>query len=139
MAVVKIARERDKVLVEAAFLRQQADELNLQVRQLAELLAENQAAQASLEALEKTSSAKASASEPWLSPLGSGVYAKTNPSSESVVIEVGARAAREASPSEARLILCERAKALEKALGDAQRALQETLRRMNELNALASA
>ena len=134
-----MANERDRLMLEAAYLRQQAEELERQVQQLAALLSENQAAQASLDALSKTKSAAtaAAASEAWLSPLGAGVYAKTKPAAESVVIEVGSRVAAEKSPSEAKGILAERARAIEKALGDAQSGLNQALRRMDELAALA--
>ncbi len=129
------APDRQRFALEAAYLRQQAEELNAQVQQLAALFAENQAAQAALGALAKASAAK----EPSLSPLGAGVYAKTKPAGESVVIEVGARVAREASQSEANAVLAERAKAIEKALGEARAALSAALRRMDELGALAQA
>lgn len=127
------ATDRQRLALEAAYLRQQAEELERQVQSLAALLAENQAAQQSLDALSKASVAK----EPSLSPLGAGVYAKTKSAGDNVVVEVGARAAREATPAEAKAILGERAKAIEKALGEAQTAFSAALRRMDELGALA--
>jgi prefoldin alpha subunit len=121
--------------MEANYLRQQAQEIDAQAQQLASLLAENQAAQASLDALEKAHAAKSS--EAWLSPIGAGVFTRSKPSGESVVVEVGSRVARDATPTEAKAILAERAHAIEKALGEARSALTQTLQRMDALGAMA--
>jgi prefoldin alpha subunit len=136
------APDRQRLALEAAYLRQQAEELNAQIQQLAALLAENRGAQASLGELAKEAKASGGAKSseagaPWLSPLGAGVYSKAKPAGDSVIIEVGARVAAEKSPSEAKTILEERAKAIEKALGEAQAALSAALRRMDELGAIA--
>jgi prefoldin alpha subunit len=127
--------DRDRIAMEANYLRQQAEEINAQSQQLSALLAENQAAQASLDALAKAGAAKSS--EAWLSPIGAGVFCRAKPSGESVVVEIGSRVARETTPAEAKAILAERAQAIEKAIGEARAALTQTLRRMDELGALA--
>jgi prefoldin alpha subunit len=127
------APDRQRLALEAAYLRQQAEELNAQAQQLAQLLAENRAAQAGVDALPAAAASK----EQSFAPLGAGVFAKTKPAGDSVVVEIGARVAREATPEEAKTLLAERAKAIEKALGEAQSALTATLRRMDELNSLA--
>jgi len=135
-----LAGDRDRIVMEVNYLRQQADEINAQSQQLAALLAENQAAQQSLDALAKAHAAKdakSDAGEAWLSPIGAGVFARAKPSGESVVIEVGSRVARDATPAEAKTILAERSQAIEKALGEARAALTQTLRRMDALGSLA--
>ncbi len=125
--------QMQKTVYEINYLRAQGSELQKQIYSVQALLEENVEATKALGALSQSKGSET------LVPLGAGVFARaTLANSDSVLIDVGARASVEKSASEAKAVLSERRKKLEQLFNELRVSLDSLATRLQELNEQAS-
>ena len=123
--------EMQKLAMEMNYYRTQAEEVQTQITQINNLIRENAGAREALKALP--------VKDESLFAIGEGVFVKAKPSSDKVLIEIGARVVVEKTFEEADGIIEARNSQLVKALASMQDSMQELSRRMAELNQKAEA
>jgi len=125
--------QMQKTVYEINYLRAQGSELQKQIYSVQALLEENAEAAEALGALSQSKGSQT------LVPLGAGVFARaTLANSDSVLIDVGARASVEKSASEAKAVLSERRKKLEQLFNELRVSLDSLATHLQELNEQAS-
>ena len=115
-----------KIAMEMEYCQNQAEEIQAQIRTLNALVQENDSAKEALQNLSEKNES--------LFAIGSGVFVKAKPSSNKVLVEIGAKVLAEKNFGDAAKSLDERRERLAAALSKMQEALGQLSARMQALN-----